>query len=270
MRRFSQEQKDAAALSRERVENAALYAGPLGFGVMFVPVAGPFLAGAAVVVGFALGKRAIKQGRIVRDPPDLNFREPVRVPEPQLDLSRLGEEPFQAPAANFAQANEKVGSICEAMVGSLERAMGAEMEGEDEHAAARLREAGQLAEQLAQALELSVELNGPLREALFGLERVEPPAQEETVRLGDVLPADALAELERTGIPRDYLFGDTGLIEFGGPGSDPIGAFADGLAALEEEDRRYVETLRRQLDEGSLFIEEEDEMPGGGAPVSVS
>jgi hypothetical protein len=51
------------------------------------------------------------------------------------------------------------------MVGSLERAMGVEMEGEDEHPAARLGEAGQLAEQLA--------------------EKVEPPVQEERVMLGD-------------------------------------------------------------------------------------
>jgi hypothetical protein len=268
MRRFSEKQKDAAALSQERAEYAALAANPLGFGMAFVPVAGPFLAGAAIAVGFALGARAIKQGRIVRDPPDPNFREPVRVPEPQLDLSRLGDEPFQTRAAEFAQVNEKAGSICGAMVGSLERAMGAEMEGEDEHAAARLREAGQLAGQLAQSLELSLELNGPLREALLELEWVEPPpAQEERVRLGDVLPADALAELERVGIPRDYLFGDTGLIEVGGQGSDPIEAFADGLSALEEGDRVFSETLRRQLQEGSLFVEEEEEMPGGGAPL---
>jgi hypothetical protein len=93
----------------------------------FVPVAGPFLAGAAVAVGFALGARAIKQGRIVRDPPDPNFREPVRAPGPQLDLARLSEGPFQARAVDFARVNEKAGSICGGMVSSLERAMGAEI-----------------------------------------------------------------------------------------------------------------------------------------------
>jgi hypothetical protein len=267
MRRFSDEQKGAAALSQERAEYAALAANPVAFGVAFVPVAGPFLVGAAVVVGVALGVRAIKQGRIVRDPPDPNFREPVRVLEPQLDLSHLGEDPFQRRAAEFAQVNEKAGSLCEAMVGSLERAMGAEMEGEDEYAAARLQEAEQLAEQLAQALEFSVELNGPLREALFELQRVEPLTLEESVRLGDVLPADALAEIERAGIERDYLFGESGLIEVDESAADPIDAFSDALAALEEGDSTFSETLRRQLDEGSLFIEEAEEMPGGGMPL---
>lgn len=267
MRRFSQEQKDAAALSQDRAGYAALAANPFAFGMAFVPVAGPFLAGAVVAVGFALGARAIKQGRIVRDPPDFNFREPVRVQEPQLALSHLGEDSFQGRAVEFAQVNEKVGAICEAMVGSLERAMGAEMEGEDEYAAARLREAGQLADQLAQALEFSLELNSPLREALAELERVEPPIQDESVKLGDVLPADALAEIERAGIPRDYLFEDSGRIEVDGRIADPIEAFADALSAIEEGDRIFSETLRRQLEEGSLFVEEEEEMPGGGTPL---
>lgn len=235
----------------------------------FVPVAGPFLAGAAIAVGFALGARAIKQGRIVRDPPDPNFRKTVRAPGPRLDLSRLSEGPFQARAVDFARVNEKAGSICGGMVSSLERAMGAEMAGEDGYAAIRLREAGQFAEQLAQSLELSAELSGPLREALLGLERVEPPGREEQVRLGDALPAAALVELYRAGIPRGYVFGDRGLIEAGGPGSDPIEAFADALAGLEDGDRLHAETLRRQLEEGSLFVEEEEEMPGGGAPLSA-
>jgi hypothetical protein len=81
MSRFSQEQKDAAALGQDRVSYAAA-AGPFGFGMVFVPVVAPFLAGAAVAVGFALSTRAIYQGRIVPDPPDPNLREPVRVPEP--------------------------------------------------------------------------------------------------------------------------------------------------------------------------------------------
>lgn len=266
MRRFSDEQKGAAALSQERAEYAALAANPVAFGVAFVPVAGPFLVGAAVVVGVALGVRALKQGRIVRDPPDLNFREPVQVLEPQLDLSHLSEDLFQRRAGEFAQVNEKAGALCEAMVGSLERAMGAELEGEDEYAVARLREAEELAEQLAQALDLSVELNGPLREALFEPERVEPPTLEESVRLGDVLPADALAEIERTGIERDYLFGVNSMIEVDESAADPIEAFSDALAALEEGDRTFSETLRRQLDEGSLFIEEAEEMPEEGMP----
>lgn len=142
--------------------------------------------------------------------------------------------------------------------------MGAELAGESDYAVARAREANQLAEQLVEALDLSLELNGPLREAALELERVEPPAQEEPFQLGDVLLPEVLAELDRVGIPRSYLFEDFGLIE---TAANPIGEFADALAALEEEDRQYSETLRRQLGEGSLFIQEDEEMPGGGAPV---
>jgi hypothetical protein len=98
---------------------------------------------------------------------------------------------------------------------------------------------------------------------------VEPPAQEERARLGDVLPAAALAELYRAGVPRGYVFGDLGLIEAGGPALDPIEAFADALVGLEDGDRLHAETLRRQLDEGSLFVAEDEEMPGGGAPLSA-
>lgn len=49
--------------------------------------------------------------------------------------------------------------------------------------------------------------------------------------------------------------------------ADPIEVFADALSALEEGDRIFSETLRRQLEEGSLFVEEEEEMPGGGTPL---
>jgi hypothetical protein len=269
MPRFTQKQKDAAADNQDLANYGAIAAAPFGFGVAFVPLAGPFIAGAAVVVGAALGMRAIKLGRIVRDPPDPNFRRPVRVAEPRFDLSQLGDEPFQAKAAAFAQANEKVGAICEAMVGSLERAMGAERAREGRYAAVRLHEAGQLAEQLVEVFEFAIESNGPLRDAIVELEGFEAPALKEPTHLGDVLPPETLALLDRVGLPRGYVVGDLGLIEAGGAAAEyPKEAFVKSLFALEEGDRLYTATLRRQLGEGSLFVGKGEEM-GGGAPLPL-
>jgi hypothetical protein len=269
MPRFTQGQKDAAADNQDLANYGAIAAAPFGFGIAFVPLAGPFIAGAAVVVGAALGVRAIKLGRIVRDPPDRSFRKPVRVAEPQFDLSQLGEEPFQVRAAAFAQANEKVGAICEAMVSSLERAMGAERAREGRYVAERLQEAGQLAEQLAAAFEFAIESNGPLRDAIVELERFETPALEKSAHLADVLPSATLAMLDRVGIPRGYAFGDLGLIEArGAAAEDPREAFVNSLFALEEGDRLYTTTLRRQLGEGSLFAGKGYEL-GGGTPFPL-
>ncbi len=269
MRSFSQEQKDAAAGSQDRAGYAVAASGPLVAGVAFVPVAGPFLALAGAAVGAAIAIRAIQQGRVVRDPPDPNFREPVRVAEPRLDLSRLREGQFPLRAAAFARANEKAGSVCGAMVRSLERAMGAEMAGEADYAANRLGEASELADELAQLLELCVELNPPLREALLDLEGVEPVVWAESVKLGDVVPESVLAELYRAGIPRPYVFSRRSrarVIEAGGSLEDPVGTLVGQLHELEEGDRLYAEAIRCQREAGSLFVDGEG-MSAGGPPV---
>jgi hypothetical protein len=271
MRRFSAEQKEAAAESQDRANLATIASGPVVAAIALVPVAGPFLAVAGAAVTAALGMRAYSQSRIVRDPPDPNFHRPVRVVERHLDLSRLGEDPFQTRAAAFAQVNEEVGSTCRAMVGSLERAMGAEEAGELGYADSRLREAGEHAAGLVQRLELAAELNAPLREALSELE-VEPLIWEEPLRLGDLLPAEALAELYHAGIPRRLVFDSRSsvpVVERGGSLADPVGTFVEMLWQLENGDRVYAEATARQLEEGGFIVEEEEEMPGGGAPLTA-
>lgn len=45
---------------------------------------------------------------------------------------------------------------------------------------------------------------------------------------------------------------------------------ADDLSTLEEGDHIFSERLRRQMDKASLFVEEEEEMQAGGAPLPGS
>jgi hypothetical protein len=255
MRRFSEQQKSEAAVNQEKAGRIAIVAGFFTAAIAAVPGPGPLLALAPAAVGAAYGNRSIAQGRIVRDPPDSDFRTPTELGQIELDVSALGDSPLARPAGYLAFANERAAAAGRAMVRAAERTMGAELADAEEYVGLRLAEADGYAEQFSEALRSTSEGAIALMRALPELPPVQPIPFREPLVLEELLPDETLAGLYRARVRRSYVHDPlTSQTPAWRPDVDPAEQFAESLAEMAEADRDYADAIEYALRTESLLV----------------
>jgi hypothetical protein len=257
MPRFSRRQKDAAAANHDTALRIAAFSGFFTVAAAAIPGVGPLLALAPAAAGAAYTSRAIAQGKIVRDPPDPDFRSPVRLGSVELNLGQLGSTPFESTVGALALSNERAAALARAVVRSLERAMGAEQAGEEGYVRSHLYECEVYAERFAAELSMTSDLAVAARETLAELPSLGPVVRGSGLVLQNLLPDETLAGLYRMGVRRSYV-------------SEPLQAPAvDGhlfegdakegwgrlLSQAGEADADYAAEVRRQLETGTFWLE---------------
>lgn len=249
MRRVSQSHKDRAQEDVDHTTNLSLVAGFLGaalggpVGLIAPPVGvGVGVAFAAWVA--ALGRHIVVAQRVVRDPPDADYRSLTRASPIQFDLESLSGDSFTAVHAPALDALLRSNSFGSAMIRGLERSQGAALVGEGGFEDERFSEATYFAAQLAEALKAFADSTSGVTEAVRGL-----PVIREVLprggRLMDLLSDEVLAELYRIGVPR----GDLNVPVMERVNEDPRELFARGLRNLTDVARRYAELLAQRSDE---------------------
>jgi hypothetical protein len=256
MPRFSRQQKEAAAANQDVALRVATFSSFFTAAVAAIPGPGPLLALAPAAVGAAYGSRAIAQGRIVRDPPDPNFRSPVRLGRIDLNLDLLGDTRFESSLGALALSNEHAAALSRALVRSLERAMGAEQAAEPGYVGARLSECERYAEGLAAELSNAADLAFAARETLYELPPLGAFVRGDRLVLGEILPAETLAGLYRMGVRRSYVAQaqrsppvDGYLFD-----GDAREGWAQTLAQAGEADAVYSREIRGQIETQTLWL----------------
>lgn len=197
-----------------------------GAGLAFPP------AGFGVAVVFAtwvaaLGRHIAVEQKIVRDPPDYEFRSAIRVAGVPFNLESLPDDGFgQANAAALASLL-RASSFGSAMVRALERSQGAALAGERDFEEERFSQAVQFAQLLGQNLQDFV---GSIDRVVSAVRDLPPVSQvlPQGGRLIDLLPDGALAALYRAGVVR----GDLNVPVMERVSVDPRDLFVRGLREL--------------------------------------
>lgn len=243
MRTISQAHKDRAQEDADRSTNLSLVAGFLGaaiggpVGLVLPPV------GVGVGVVFAtwvaaLGRHIVVAQRVVRDPPDREFRSSVQASGVRFDIELLLGEDFGAAHAPALESLLRSSSLGSAMVRGLERAQGAALVGEPVFEDERFNEATTFAEELGGELRRFADSSTRAIEAVRTMPAV-PLVLPRGGRLMDLLSDEVLAELYRMGIPR----GDLNVPVMERVNEDPRDLFERGLRELAAAVRRYAELL---------------------------
>ena len=201
---------------------------PLGVGVG--------VAFAAWVAAF--GRHIVVVQRVVRDPPDVDFRSSTRASPIQFDIEALVGDDSGAAHAPALEALLRSSNFGSAMVRGLERSQGAALAGETGFEEERFSEATNFAAQLADSLRDFAESTSGAIEAVQGLALV-PEVLPRGGRLMDLLSDEVLAELYRIGVPR----GDLNVPVMERVNGDPRELFARGLSELADVAGRYAELL---------------------------
>jgi hypothetical protein len=243
VRQISQAQKARAQQDADRSTNLSLLAGFLGaalggsIGLVAPPV------GAGVGVAFAtwaaaLGRHVVVVQRVVRDPPDPDFRSATHVGGLRFDLELLAEDDFGRACAPAIEALLRSSNLASAMVRALERAQGAALAGQQTFEEERFVEAIQYAQRLGEELRSFADSTTPVTEAVRGLPPV-PQALPRGGRLVSLLSDAVLAELYQMGVPR----ADLNIPVMERVNDDPRALFNRGLEGLAAASRDNAELL---------------------------
>jgi hypothetical protein len=249
MPRPTKRQKDAAFNQQQATSAAAIGAGTAAVGLAFIPVAGPFVAAGAVVVGGALSLRALHLGRLAHDPPRDDYRLPTTVSSSALDTAGLGESDVERAEAEFANVVDEEARIVDALVVALERASGAELANDATMVEARTAEALDFAHQASERFMTSSELAHHLSEALNQFSESPAPPLDLPTTLERALPDEVATQVESRGIPFDYM---NTLIEV--IPERPVAELIHELETLAEADLDYARFLSASLSE-EAFLE---------------
>jgi hypothetical protein len=260
VRRVSQSHKDRAQEDVDRTTNLSLVAGFLGAALggpvdLVLPPVGVGVGVAFAAWVAALGRHIVVAQRVVRDPPDADFRSSTRASPIQFHLDSLLGEGFGAAHVPALDALLRTNNFGSAMVRGLERSQGAGLAGEKGFEDERFSEATNFAAQLAEVLGVFADSTSGVIEAVRSLP-VIPEALPRGGRLMDLLSDEVLAELYRIGVPR----GDLNVPVMERVNEDPRELFARGLRELAEVDRRYAELLVQRSDQA--FSGSPDASPG--------
>jgi hypothetical protein len=242
MSRPSQATKDAAFENQNQASVVAIATAPAAGLVALIPVAGPFVVVGILAVGAGYGLRALRQGRIVHDPPRHDFSVPTTLPPPMVAMKVFSDTALDAPASGLVRATDETARAFEAMVLALERASGAEIAGDGAMEEARLGEAFEFAQLASDGLLASSEFAGPFRDAL---EEFRDPA---------------FAVLEALGLPRDHL---RTIVEVAS--DDPVTDLSLAVGRAAESDYGLAEYLRGAIADRSLI-----QRGTSGAPAETS
>jgi hypothetical protein len=261
MPRFSPQQKSAAAANLDTAQRIATFSGFFTVAVAAIPGPGPLLALAPAAVGAAYGSRAIAQGKIVRDPPDPDFRSPARLGPVELNLDLVGDSPFESAVGELALSNERAAAAARALVRSLERAMGAEEAGEKEYVRERLGDCDEYARRFAAELSNTAELAFAARGTVRELPPLGSPVRGDSLVLERLLPPETLAGLYRMGVRRSYVAEPLKVVDDHVPPGDVREGWSELLAASGEADAAYAAAVHRQLQAETLWLPDEEELP---------
>jgi hypothetical protein len=248
MPRPTKRQKDAAFNQQQATSAAAIAAGTAAVGVAFIPLAGPFVAAGAALVGGALSLRALHLGRLAHDPPRDDYRLPTAVSSSALDTAGLGESDVERAEAEFANVVDEEARIVDALVVALERAWGAELANDATMVEARTAEALDFANQASERFVTSSELAHRLSEALNQFSESPAPPLDLPTSLERALPDEVVTQVESRGIPFDYI---NTLIEV--IPERPVAELIRRLETLAEADLDYARFLRTSLSEGAFL-----------------
>ncbi len=248
MTELSAEQKATASENQDRANYAALAAAPAAAGALFIPIAGPFVALGIVTIGSAIGAVGVHQGKLARDPPRDDFDIETTLGPHLFDPTLLGTSRFEVNAAEFVRIEDQIARLSDAFVRALERASGAELAGDRVMFEQREAEALRFAERLGSQLEVSAEKTGLVRADLARFSGVPftPPPLPTT--LAGVLEDELVNRLEQSGVPHGYL-----ATEIESMPDDPVGQFADALAAMAEANYASALGIRDALRDGTLI-----------------
>lgn len=259
---YSAEQKHAAEINQDKAQGIAITSAPAAAGIALVPPVGPAIGAGVAAVGAAFGLYALSLNRVIRDPPDENFRAPVEVEERRLfSHEEFRDSPIGDWAADLVGALEGATALTEASVASFERAEGAVAADEFKFAESRREEglafARSLAEQIDRAAERSA---GPPGELPPFRLQFGPSLEKRDPVLGDLLAPETAALFYRAGIPREYVFEPLGrwldpADPYRSRRKDPDD-FAQALADWAENGRDYAYRIRSEVEQGRLWTDE--------------
>lgn len=269
---YSAEQKHAAEINQDKAQGVAITSAPAVAGIALLPPIGPLIGAGVAAVGAAFGLYALSLNRVIRDPPDENFRAPVEVEERRrFSFEELRESPIGDWAAALVDALESAAALTDASVASFERAEGAVGANEFQFAESRRNEgltfARSLAGQIERGSELSVDPPGELPP--FRLQ-FDPSPEKAGLVLGDLLAPETAALFYRADIPREYVFEPLGrwldpTDPYRSRRDDPDD-FARALVDWAENGLGYANRIRSELKRGQLWTDE-GMAAGGGAPA---
>lgn len=209
VRRVSRAQKERAQADAERSTNLSLLAaflgaalgGPIG---LAAPPVGVGVGVAFAAWAAALQRHVVVVQRVVRDPPDPDYRSATSVGPLRFDVELLAGDDFGRVSTRAIQSLLHATSLCAAMIRALERAQGARLAGQAEFEEARFEEATRYARRLGEDLRDFANSSAAVTEAVRGLPPV-PQVLGRGGRLVTLLSDAALAELYRMGVPRSEL-----------------------------------------------------------------
>lgn len=245
MRRVSPPHKARAQSDSDRSTSLALVASFLGVAVgggvgLAVPPVGVGVAVAFAAWAAALQRHAIVMQRVVRDPPDPDYRSSTAVSGRRFDIEPLLEDDFGRVSAPALEALMRTSSLTAAMVRALERSQGAVLAGQQQFEVARFDEAVDFARQSAEELQRFVDSTGQVVDAVRRLPDM-PQRLLRGGRLLGLLDSDALAELYQMGVPRADL--DIPVQER--VNEDPRQLFAREMNGLADVSGGYAGSLLR-------------------------
>jgi hypothetical protein len=159
------------------------------------------------VIRWRTTKELVVQERLVEDPPRWDFEEPV---QPDFEHVSLALPEELSPLTTYIEGSVKACAFEEAMIASIEKALGAEERGRRAHARKRSQEAGTFAEQAAEALEQVATSQEQIPNLvpsgeLFWIERWLEELEDWTRPASplEALPIPVAAWLFRAGAPAD-------------------------------------------------------------------
>jgi hypothetical protein len=269
---YTAEQKRAAGIDQDKAQGVAITSAPAAAGISLIPPLGPAIGVGVAAVGAAFGLYALSLNRIIRDPPDENFRVPVTVEE-HREFGRLEylDSPIGDWALNLAAAIERAAAFTEASVASFERAAGAVEARELRFAVARRDEGAAFSRYLAAELERGAELSAAPPDELPPVRLFFDPDPDRGIPvLGDLLAPENVARLYRAGIPWEYVFEPIGRwLDPEDPqrvGLDDRTDFGESLVDWARHGLDYSRQIRGELGEGRLWTDED--MDPGSGPVA--
>jgi hypothetical protein len=124
MPRLSQPTKDGAFENQNQATAVTIAATAAAGLTALIPVAGPFVAAAIGLVGAGFGWRALKQGKMVHDPPRDDYQIPTTLSPPLIEAGDPGDTALDTSAAELARATDRAMRALDAMMLALERASG--------------------------------------------------------------------------------------------------------------------------------------------------
>lgn len=243
MQQVSQAQKDRAQDDADRSTNLSLLAAFLGaalggpIGLVSPPV------GVGVGVAFsawaaALQRHVVVVQRVIRDPPDPEYRMATTVGPPAFSLELLSDDPFGRVSAEAIETLLRASSLTAAMIRALERSQGAALAQAADFEGARFAEAIEYSTLLGEELRRFSNSTTDVVPAVRDLPQV-PLVLPSGGRLIGLLSDGVLAELYRMGVLR----GDLGLPVMERVTEDPREQFAVTLEALAGACRSYADLL---------------------------